>query len=144
VNTYIGTVVAIHGQQARVKIEQKPGEQRPKQLDCWNACEAKRGMRVLVERQEVEAGKAKLIARGIPVLTAVAGAAFGRAMAHFFPLPQWQVVLGSTVIWLLLGWNYARNFRKVVNPRGAQWTVTGYYSDGMIPGVDDPVSSEEE
>jgi len=135
---YIGTVVSRNGQQARVRIEPVPGKKGPKLLDCWNACEAKSGMRVRVERQSVEADKAKLIARWIPILTAVAGAAFGRAVAHFLPLPPAVVFIGMAVIWLLMGWNYSHNFKKAVRPAKEQWTVTGYFTEGEIPDKDSP------
>ena len=36
-NVYVGKVIAVSKQRAKVKIEQRPGEQRPKMLDCWNA-----------------------------------------------------------------------------------------------------------
>ena len=135
---YIGTVVSRQGQIARVRIEQIPGKQGPKLLDCWNACEAKKGTRVLVERQSVEASKAKLIARWIPVLTTVAGAAFGRAVARYVPLPQWVVMVGMALIWLLMGWNYSHNFKQAVKPSREQWTVTGYYTAGEIRAEDPP------
>lgn len=133
---YIGTVVSRDGQLARVKIEPVPGRQGPKLLDCWNACEAKKGTRVRVERQSLEGDKAKLIVRWIPILTAVAGAAFGRAVAHFLPLPQFVVIPGMAAIWLLMGWNYAHNFKKAVKPQREQWTVTGYYTEGEIQNED--------
>ncbi len=135
---YVGTVISRDGQLARVKIEQVPGRQGPKLLDCWNACEAKKGTRVLVERQSLEADKAKLIVRWIPILTAVAGAAFGRAVAHFLPLPLFVVILGMAAIWFLLGLNYTHNFKKAVKPQREQWTVTGYYTEGELPNEDIP------
>ena len=42
-NIYVGKIIAVNKQRAKVKIEQRPGEQRPKLLDCWNACKAKHG-----------------------------------------------------------------------------------------------------
>ena len=116
-NVYVGKVIAVSKQRAKVKIEQRPGEQRPKMLDCWNACEAKRGTRVIVGKQSLDEKKAQMIVYGIPVLTAVAGAAFGRALAHFFSAPVWQVVVLSTLVWLALGLVYARNFKKSVRTR---------------------------
>ena len=101
-------------------------------LDCWNACEAKRGTRVIVGKQSLDEKKAQMIVYGIPVLTAVAGAAFGRALAHFFSAPVWQVVVLSTLVWLALGLVYARNFKKSVRTKVEQWTITGYFSNGEI------------
>ncbi|ADB48186.1 SoxR reducing system RseC family protein [Acidaminococcus fermentans] len=131
-NVYVGKVIAVSKQRAKVKIEQRPGEQRPKMLDCWNACEAKRGTRVIVGKQSLDEKKAQMIVYGIPVLTAVAGAAFGRALAHFFSAPVWQVVVLSTLVWLALGLVYARNFKKSVRTKVEQWTITGYFSNGEI------------
>ena len=74
----------------------------------------------------------KMIIWGIPALTALAGALFGRAIAHFFSIPVWQMVVLSMVVWLALGLYYARNFRKSVHAKVEQWTITGYYSDGEI------------
>ena len=40
---YIGIVTAVSGQRAKVRIERglKKGE-KPRILDCWNTCEAKK------------------------------------------------------------------------------------------------------
>lgn len=130
---YVGKVIAVNKQRAKVKIEQQPGQQRPKLLDCWNACEAKRGTRVIVGKQTLDEKKAKWIIRGIPTLALLAGAAFGRAIAHFFTsVATWQIVLLSAAVWLTLGLIYARNFKKSVRTQVEQWTITGYYSDGDI------------
>ena len=90
-NIYVGKIIAVNKQRAKVKIEQRPGEQRPKLLDCWNACKAKQGTRVIVGKQSLDEKRMKMIIWGIPALTAVAGAAFGRAIAHFFSIPVWQM-----------------------------------------------------
>ena len=129
---YVGKIIAVNKQRAKVKMEQSPGEQRPKLLDCWNACKAKQGTRVIVGKQTLDEKKMKMIIWGIPALTALAGALFGRAIAHFFSIPVWQMVVLSMVVWLALGLYYARNFRKSVHAKVEQWTITGYYSDGEI------------
>ena len=127
-NVYVGKVIAVNKQRAKVKIEQRPGEQRPKMLDCWNACEAKRGTRVIVGKQSLDEKKAQMIVYGIPVLTALAGAAFGRAIAHFFSAPVWQIVVLSTLVWLAFwtgrtaagwpwGWSMPGTSRRVSGPR---------------------------
>ena len=102
-NIYVGKIIAVNKQRAKVKIEQRPGEQRPKLLDCWNACKAKPGTRVIVGKQTLDEKKMKMIIWGIPALTALAGALFGRAIAHFFSIPVWQMVVLSMVVWLALG-----------------------------------------
>ena len=97
-NIYVGKIIAVNKQRAKVKIEQRPGEQRPKLLDCWNACKAKQGTRVIVGKQTLDEKRMKMIIWGIPALTAVAGAAFGRAIAHFFSIPVWQMVVLSMLV----------------------------------------------
>lgn len=116
-NVYVGKVIAVNKQRAKVKIEQRPGEQRPKMLDCWNACEAKRGTRVIVGKQSLDEKKAQMIVYGIPVLTALAGAAFGRAIAHFSLLPcgrSWCSALWCGWPW---GWSMPGTSRRVSGPR---------------------------
>ncbi len=131
-SVYVAKVIAVNKQRAKVKIEQRPGEQRPKMLDCWNACEAKRGTRVIVGKQTLDEKKAKMIIYGIPVLTVLAGLAFGKAIAHFFASDSSIVLLSSVIVWLALGLYYARNFKKSVKTKVEQWTITGYFSDGEI------------
>ncbi|WP_337383241.1 SoxR reducing system RseC family protein [Acidaminococcus timonensis] len=131
-SVYVGKVIAVNKQRAKVKIEQRPGEQRPKMLDCWNACEAKRGTRVIVGKQSLDEKRARMIVYGIPVLTTLAGLAFGKAIAHFFAADSWLVILSSVIVWLALGLYYARNFKKSVKTKVEQWTITGYFSDGGI------------
>jgi hypothetical protein len=132
---YIGKVSAVKGQRAQVIVERAvdAGTHVPRVLDCWNVCEAKMGARVRVERQTLDEKKGRWIVKGIPLLTLLAGAAFGRAVAPYFPIPHWQTVVASMIIWLLLGWNYARTFRRDVSHRGAQWSITGYYTEGALP-----------
>ena len=131
-SVYVGKVIAVNKQRAKVKIEQRPGEQRPKMLDCWNACEAKRGTRVIVGKQSLDEKRARMIVYGIPVLTTLAGLAFVKAIAHFFAADSWLVILSSVIVWLALGLYYARNFKKSVKTKVEQWTITGYFSDGEI------------
>lgn len=131
-SVYVGKVIAVNKQRAKVKIEQRPGEQRPKMLDCWNACEAKRGTRVIVGKQSLDEKRAKMIVYGIPVLTTLAGLLFGKAIAHFFAADSLLVILSSVIVWLALGLYYARNFKKSVKTKVEQWTITGYFSDGEI------------
>lgn len=67
---YIGIVTAVSGQRAKVRIERglKKGE-KPRILDCWNTCEAKKGTYVEVEEQTLGERQGKWIVRGIPLLT---------------------------------------------------------------------------
>jgi hypothetical protein len=132
---YVGKVTALKGQRAQVVIERAVGSGThvPRVLDCWNVCEAKKGARVRVERQELDEKKGKWIVRGIPLLTILAGGAFGRAIAPYFPVPTWQIMGISAIIWGLLGWNYSRTFKRDVTHRGAQWSITGYYTEGSVP-----------
>ena len=131
-SVYVGKVIAGNKQRAKVKIEQRPWEQRPKMLDCWKAGEAKRGTRVIVGKQTLDEKKAKMIIYGIPVLTVLAGLAFGKAIAHLFASDSSSVLLSSVIVWLALGLYYARNFKKSVKTKVEQWTITGYFSDGEI------------
>ena len=81
---YIGIVTAVSGQRAKVRIERglKKGE-KPRILDCWNTCEAKKGTYVEVEEQTLGERQGKWIVRGIPLLTLLAGAIFGRAVSRY-------------------------------------------------------------
>lgn len=135
---YVGKVVALDGQRARVAIERKKGDGShvPRVLDCWNVCEAKRGARVRVERQTMDEKKGRWLMRSIPVLCLVAGAAFGRAVAPYSPLSPWLTAVLSAAVWLLLGWNYVHTFARDVAHRGEQWSITGYYSEVEIPEAD--------
>ena len=65
---YIGIVTAVSGQRAKVRIERglKKGE-KPRILDCWNTCEAKKGTYVEVEEQTLGERQGKWIVRGIPL-----------------------------------------------------------------------------
>lgn len=126
---FIGYVTERKGQRAKVKIDKTKykGKNIPKFLDCWNACEAKVGSEVEVDRQAVSPGKAKLIVYGIPALCALAGAVFGNGIAKFFRWPFTWSVAGGALLWLILGWNYVGPFRKEVVAKGEQWTIIGYY-----------------
>ncbi|MCH3950129.1 MAG: SoxR reducing system RseC family protein [Acidaminococcus sp.] len=132
---FVGKVVSRNGQRATVSVERKKtdGTNVPRFLDCWNVCEAKPGARVRVERQTLDESKGKWIVRGIPILCILAGAAFGKAVSHYLPLNPWITIALSTLIWLLIGWNYAHTFARDVSHRGEQWSITGYYSEGEIP-----------
>lgn len=126
---YIGYVMERRGQRAKVRIDRNrsEGEHIPKFLDCWNACEAKVGMEVEVGMHHMEPKMEKFILYGIPLLSAVAGAAFGRSISMFFHWPMVPTLAVGCVLWTYLGWSYIGNFRRDVANRGEQWTVLGVY-----------------
>ena len=88
-----------------------------------------------VEEQTLGERQGKWIVRGIPLLTLLAGAIFGRAVSRYLPFD-----LGVTMfmrrycLGAFLGFQYARTFKRdVTSRRGKQWAVTGYYTEGMLP-----------
>ena len=132
---YIGIVTAVSGQRAKVRIERglKKGE-KPRILDCWNTCEAKKGTYVEVEERTLGERQGKWIVRGIPLLTLLAGAIFGRAVSRYLPFDLGVTMFIGAIVWGLLGFQYARTFKRdVTSRRGKQWAVTGYYTEGMLP-----------
>ena len=58
-----GFIVERKGERAKVKTIQDNNEVKslPKYLDCWNKIEAKEGMKVKIEMQELDEKKAKII-----------------------------------------------------------------------------------
>ena len=124
---YIGIVTAVSGQRAKVRIERglKKGE-KPRILDCWNTCEAKKGTYVEVEEQTLGERQGKWIVRGIPLLTLLAGAIFGRAVSRYLPFDLGVTMFIGAIVWGLLGFQYARTFKRdVTSRRGKEWADTG-------------------
>lgn len=128
----IGYVTERTGQRARVRIDKKKSTKPnlPKSLDCWNSCEAKIGTQVLVEVQTLSAKKAKVTIYGIPVLALLAGLAFGNGFAIALGWDKMWPIIISGLLWLVLGWNYAREFRRDAARKGEQYVIAGaYYGD---------------
>ncbi len=128
----IGYVTERIGQRARVRIDKNKSTKQnlPKFLDCWNACEAKKGTQVMVELQTLSPKKAKMTIYGIPILSLLAGLAFGNGFAIAFGWAKMVPIIGGGVLWLLLGWNYSRDFRRDAARKGEQYVISGaYYGD---------------
>jgi len=126
---FVGYVLERKGQRAKVRIDKSEalGTGVPKFLDCWNACEAKVGMEVEVGKHSMNPKMEKFIIYGVPVLSAIAGGAFGNGLSNFFHWPRLPVIIVGCFIWLGIGWNYIGAFRRDVANRGEQWTVIGVY-----------------
>ena len=87
-----------------------------------------------VEEQTLDERQGKWIVRGIPLLTLLAGAVFGRAVSRYLPFDLGVTIFIGAVVWGLLGFQYARTFKRdVTSRRGKQWAITGYYTEGMLP-----------
>lgn len=128
----IGYVTERTGQRARVKIDKNKSAKPnlPKFLDCWNACEAKKGTQVMVEVRVLSPKKAKMTIYGIPVLALLAGLAFGNGFAIAFGWSKMWSIIGGGVLWFLLGWTYSSDFRRDAARKGEQYVIAGaYYGD---------------
>lgn len=128
----IGYVMERTGQRARVKIDKSKSTKQnlPKFLDCWNACEEKIGTQVRVEVQTLSTKKAKMTIYGVPVLALAAGLAFGNGFAGSLGWDKTWTIIGSGVLWLLIGWKYSSDFRRDAARKGEQYVITGaYYGD---------------
>ncbi len=117
-----GLIVECKGERARVKIDQQNSEMKnlPKYLDCWNKIDAKKGMTVKIEMQELDQKKAQKIIYSVPALFLIAGASFGRVIANYFSWDMIWTILGSAVLWLFMGITYARTFRRDAVRKGEQ------------------------
>jgi len=125
----IGYIVERTGQRARVKIDKSKSAKRnlPKFLDCWNACEEKTGTQVKVEAQTLSTKKAKVTIYGVPILALAAGMAFGNGFAGSTGWDKIWTIIGSGVLWLLIGWKYSSDFRRDAARKGEQYVITGAY-----------------
>ena len=126
-----GFIVERKGERAKVKTVQKNSEVKsvPKYLDCWNKIDAKEGMKVVIEMQELDEKKAKIIIYSIPTLFALAGATFGKVMASYFSWGIMWTILGSTVIWLFMGITYTSTFRRDAVRKGEQPVIVNVIYD---------------
>ena len=126
-----GFIVERHGLRAKVKIDQEGSTLRnlPKYMDCLNSIEASVGLLVEVEMRESDPKKEKFTLYGIPICAILAGAAFGRGMSVFFEWPLWETVAISSVLWLLVGLNYSRAYRRDAMRRGEQPTIVSVIYD---------------
>jgi len=131
---FVGYVLERKGQRAKVRIDKSEalGSGIPKFLDCWNACEAKVGMEVEVGKHAMNSRTEKAILYGIPLLSAIAGGAFGNSLALFFQWPRLPVIIVGVFLWLAIGWSYIGAFRRDVAYRGEQWTIIGVYQGKPI------------
>lgn len=126
-----GFIVERKGERAKVKTIQDNNEVKslPKYLDCWNKIEAKEGMKVKIEMQELDEKKAKIIIYSIPTLFALAGATFGKVMAHYFSWDIIWTIIGSTVFWLFMGLTYTSTFRRDAVRKGKQPVIVNVVYD---------------
>ena len=117
-----GVILERNGERARVKIDQKNSETKnlPKYMDCWNKIDAKEGMMVEIEMQELDKKKAQKIIYSLPVLFAMAGASFGKVIAAYFAWDTTYTIVGSTLIWLYMGTTYTGIFRRDAVRKGEQ------------------------
>lgn len=117
-----GVIVDRKGERARVKVDQENSERKnlPKFIDCWNKIDAKKGMTVKIEMQELDKKKAKMIVYGVPLLFAIAGASFGRVVSDYFSWDMIWTIAGSTALWLFMGITYAGTFNRDAIRSGEQ------------------------
>ena len=128
----IGYVMERIGQRAKVRIDKSKSTKPnlPKIWECRNACEATKGSQVVVDIQTLSPKKAKMTIYGIPALSLVAGLAFGNGFAIAFGWEKlWPIIIGG-ILWLLIGWNYSKDFRRDAARTGEQYVIVGaYYGD---------------
>lgn len=126
-----GYVVSRKGQRAIVKVDKEKSTKRglPTMLDCWNNIEAKPGEIVEVEMRSMDDRNAKLMIYGIPICSLLAGIAFGNAMAGFFGTDKLITIGISVVLWLIMGFTYASNFKRDVAGRGEQPVIKALIDD---------------
>lgn len=117
-----GVIVERKGERAKVKIDQKNNETKklPKYMDCWNKIDAKEGMMVEIEMQELDTKKAQKIIYSLPVLFALAGATFGKVIANYFSWDVLWTISGSAAFWLYMGTTYVGIFRRDAVRKGNQ------------------------
>ncbi|MGE4588328.1 MAG: SoxR reducing system RseC family protein [Acidaminococcaceae bacterium] len=126
-----GIIVERKGERAKVKTVQNNSEVKnlPKYLDCWNKIEAKEGMKVKIEMQELDEKKARMIIYSIPTLFALAGATFGKVMASYFSWDIIWTIIGSTIFWLFMGLTYTATFRRDAVRKGEQPVIVDVIYD---------------
>ena len=70
-----------------------------------------------MEEQTLGERQGKWIVRGIPLLTLLAGAIFGRAVSRYLPFDLGVTMFIGAIVWGLLGFQYARTFKRDVTSR---------------------------